>query len=586
MLHFRETLEKTMKKNAISIRTLMFGMVFLISSLMLGLMFMMWHMSREVAGDLETFSNFEQITFMVNDIRYHTVQTQQFLTDASLTHELDGIDKAREHADAGKILFMRLSEIEPRSQTRLQLLSKDLENMRKIGEEMVEAYTKQGVSAGNLLMKRPIIGFDDRANKILGEVEDLVEDLKREMRQQGHALAAGGKKLVTKTANFQIVIFLLVLISCLLALLVISRRVKGLFNTLDISFSRIADGDLTLRLDTSMGSEQGKIASSINHFVEQLIVTLHKFLEITEDVSTSIAEVYVHANDTADGVSKQSEQIEQMATAVTETSNTIHHLASNAEGASASAREVAVLVQRGSDSIRTAIEGMHEVKSKSEASALVLDSLGQRSNEISKIAEVIRDIAAQTNLLALNAAIEAARAGEQGRGFAVVADEVRQLAVKTAQATGKITEMIRAVQEETCRSVASMKEVAEGVTQGVYLIHKTGESLGQIMQRSEDVAHNMMEIAAAVEEQSVTTQQISRNIEEISIVARRIAGRAQKNTRVAEVLATEIVEELEATTRHYKLENTSAQMQGEELKELLKSVPPLFVWEDGLAIGI
>ncbi|CAK0764771.1 hemerythrin [Gammaproteobacteria bacterium] len=570
----------------ISIHQMMTSLVVLVSILMVGLMVMVWQMSRDVTGTLGALAEFGQTALMVKDIRYHTVQVQQFLTDASLTHELDGISEARHHADDAQTLFRQLAEIEPSERMRFQATANDLKEMLQVGEEMVDAYLKHGIEAGNILMKQPTTGFDDRSLHVQGEVERLVQEMEESLKQRGNDVSVGGKNLVVRAAETQISVFAVVLVGGLLALFLVVRRIKELTGRLDEAFSHLSNGNLAFHMDITMNGEMGQIGRTFNGFVEQFAETIRKFLHINDQISSSAAENYINAHDTADGVEKQSQQIDEMAAAATQINATITHLANNAVDASEAAREVANLVQQGSTAIGTSIDSMQHVKSRSEESAQILELLGQRSTEIGKIAEVIKDIAAQTNLLALNAAIEAARAGEQGRGFAVVADEVRQLAVKTAQATGKITEMIKGVQDEAQRSVTSMRAVAEGVTQGVTLIQTAGDALHRITTHSDSVANRMMDIAAATEEQSTTTQHLSQNIEAIAKVARNVANRAQQDATVADTLATSIVEELESAIRHYRLEQEEVHLEGAALEKVLQSVSPLVKWEDDLSVGI
>gem|GEM_PF-3060518 len=564
----------------------MTSLVALISILMFGLMVMVWYMSRDVSGAMKVLTEFGQTALMVKDIRYHTVQVQQFLTDASLTHELKGIVEARIHTDAAKAIFNRLATIDSNKQNRFQKIANDLKEMQQVGEEMVNTYIKSGMEAGNILMKQPATGFDDRSLYVQKEVDRLVQDLEESLKQRGNDVSTGGQVIVVRAAEIQIFFFAIVFVCSLLALFLVKLRIKKVIAGLDEAFSMLSKGNLTFRMDATASGEMGQIARTFNDFVEQFRDTIREFLHINDQISSSSAENYINAHDTADGVEKQSQQINEMAIAAVQINSTISYLADNAIIASKAAREVAGLVQQGSASISTSIGSMRQVKARSEESAQILELLGQRSTEIGKIAEVIKDIAAQTNLLALNAAIEAARAGEQGRGFAVVADEVRQLAVKTAQATGKITEMIKGVQNEAQRSVTSMRAVAEGVTQGVTLIQGAGDILRKITTHSDSVASRMMDIASATEEQSTTTQHLSLNIEAIAKVARSIANRAQQDATVADTLATSIVEELENAIQRYRLDQEDVYLEGSALEQILHSVPPLVKWEDDLSVGI
>ena len=169
--------------------------------------------------------------------------------------------------------------------------------------------------------------------------------------------------------------------------------------------------------------------------------------------------------------------------------------------------------------LKLLLPGMNKIAEVVTEAASTVQELGNSSEKIGEIVQVIDDIADQTNLLALNAAIEAARAGEQGRGFAVVADEVRKLAERTTKATKEIASMIKQIQKETIGAVQSMEKGTVEVSKGKELVEKAGVSLNQIISSSQEVVDNVSQVAAASEEQSATSEQISKNIEAISSVA-------------------------------------------------------------------
>jgi methyl-accepting chemotaxis protein len=185
-------------------------------------------------------------------------------------------------------------------------------------------------------------------------------------------------------------------------------------------------------------------------------------------------------------------------------------------------------------------------------SAKTVGSLGSRSDQIGAIIGTIEDIADQTNLLALNAAIEAARAGEQGRGFAVVADEVRALAERTTRATREIGEMIKAIQNETRGAVTAMEMGVHQVESGTEEAAKSGQALQEILQQVNDVAMQVNQIATAAEEQTATTREISRNMQQITEVVQQTSQGAQDSATAASRLSGN-AEELQKLVQHFKL---------------------------------
>ena len=182
------------------------------------------------------------------------------------------------------------------------------------------------------------------------------------------------------------------------------------------------------------------------------------------------------------------------------------------------------------------IAGMNKIAEVVKQSAETVQALGKSSDQIGEIVQVIDDIADQTNLLALNAAIEAARAGEQGRGFAVVADEVRKLAERTTKATKEIATMIKQIQKDTYDAVESMNEGTKQVEAGKLLAEKAGSSLDEIIVGAERVVDIVTQVAAASEEQSSAAEQISKNIESISSVTQQSASGIQQIAHASEDL--------------------------------------------------
>jgi len=199
---------------------------------------------------------------------------------------------------------------------------------------------------------------------------------------------------------------------------------------------------------------------------------------------------------------------------------------------------------------------MRDIAKVVRNSAENIEKLGESSKQIGEIISVIDDIADQTNLLALNAAIEAARAGEQGRGFAVVADEVRKLAERTTEATKQIANMIKGIQSETQEAVVAMNKGTEEVQSGIELADKAGESLQQILASTRDLMDMINQIAAASEEQSSTSEQISKNVVSISKVTAESAHRIEDVAHTADELA-KMTEQLSMLMKQFKIEDGS-----------------------------
>ena len=217
-----------------------------------------------------------------------------------------------------------------------------------------------------------------------------------------------------------------------------------------------------------------------------------------------------------------------------------------------SAQLAAATTQKGFDVVKQTVNGIRQRGEEARANSKNIESLGERSDQIGAIVATIEDIADQTNLLALNAAIEAARAGEQGRGFAVVADEVRALAERTTRATKEISDMIKAIQNETKSAILSMESGVKGSEQGAAAASQLETALQAILEQVNAVSMQVSQIATAAEEQTATTSEITNNIHQITQVVNDTSVGAQKSANAASGLSRR-AEELLSIVRQFKV---------------------------------
>jgi methyl-accepting chemotaxis protein len=239
----------------------------------------------------------------------------------------------------------------------------------------------------------------------------------------------------------------------------------------------------------------------------------------------------------ATGAEQVSAQVTTVATAGEEMSATSDDIAQNCQMASESSQQASAAAVSGAEVVNETMTVMNCIAERVRISAKAVESLGSRSEQIGEIVGTIEDIADQTNLLALNAAIEAARAGEQGRGFAVVADEVRALAERTTRATREIGEMIKAIQKETKSAVIAMEEGVSEVARGSEKAGDSGRALEQILQQINDVNGQIHQVATAAEEQTATTSEISNNMMQITDVVAQTSRSAQESASAANKLS-------------------------------------------------
>ncbi|MCE5180725.1 MAG: methyl-accepting chemotaxis protein [Betaproteobacteria bacterium] len=276
------------------------------------------------------------------------------------------------------------------------------------------------------------------------------------------------------------------------------------------------EGDLTQRLEVGGEDEIGETAVAFNTFMDKLQAIIREVQANTDNVLSTAASLAGVSAQVAENSRKQSSDAYEMATKVEIMTFNIDSVAGQAEQVQAVSAESSNLSTHGSEIIHSAATEMVKITEAVNESSAIIQDLGQQSNQISAIVNVIKEIADQTNLLALNAAIEAARAGEQGRGFAVVADEVRKLAERTSKSTQEITEMIGKIQHGTAMAISSMEAGVERVNEGASLAQQAEEAINQIKSGVQQVVEAVSEISVALKEQSQANSENSQKVESIA----------------------------------------------------------------------
>lgn len=338
---------------------------------------------------------------------------------------------------------------------------------------------------------------------------------------------------------------------------------KGINSTLDAIINPVKEGadvleimsrgDLTVRVTGAYKGDHQMIKNSINQLGEALSAVIGKVIEAVQATASASTQISSSSEELAAGAHEQSSQSGEVATAVEQMTSTILETAKNADDASYAAKNAGTVAIDGGKVVNETIEGMIKIASVVQKSAVTVQELGKSSDQIGEIVQVIDDIADQTNLLALNAAIEAARAGEQGRGFAVVADEVRKLAERTTKATKEIAQMIKQIQKDTYNAVESMQQGTVEVEKGKQLADKAGESLKEIIREASQVGNIISQVAAASQEQSSAAEQISKNIEAISSVTQQSAAGVQQIAHAAEDL-NRLTDNLQNLVARFKID--------------------------------
>jgi methyl-accepting chemotaxis protein len=339
----------------------------------------------------------------------------------------------------------------------------------------------------------------------------------------------------------------------------IARSITNPVNLLIERLKDIAQGeaDLTRRVDEQRPDELGELGKWFNAFVVRIQDIMLQVRGSAQDVAAASTEIAASSEEMARGMEQQAEQVTQISSAVQEMSASVVEVGAKSATARDRSEASGQSATQGGQVVAETIAGMQAINEAVSASSQSVTELGKRGEQIGEIIKVINDIADQTNLLALNAAIEAARAGEHGRGFAVVADEVRKLAERTQKATEEVGESIRAIQDETRRAVDRMDSGTKQVETGVQKAQAAGESLNMIVNNVKDVASMIQNIAAAAEQQGSASEQISRSLENINSVTREATSGASQAAQASSELSNK-AEQLRELVSRFKLSEGGA----------------------------
>jgi len=341
-----------------------------------------------------------------------------------------------------------------------------------------------------------------------------------------------------KLTMFSLVIGFVVLLGSILITGFISRKILKQIKILHDSIEQIEhDSDLTTKVEVQSKDEFGEMADSFNSMIDKVRLTMQQLVGTTVQISSAAEELSAVAEQTSQGVRQQQAETDQVSTAMNEMNATVHEVARTASETAESSQNAENEASKGALVATEALGGFDVLTRETGNAANVVQKLEADSGNISMVLDVIQGIAEQTNLLALNAAIEAARAGEQGRGFAVVADEVRTLASRTQTSAEEIRSMIEQLQKGTQEAVVVMGTAKTSAENGSEQVEAAAEALAIISGVVRDINAQNTQIATAAEEQTAVAEEINRNIVTISDLAGQTADGAQQTAVSSEGLA-------------------------------------------------
>jgi methyl-accepting chemotaxis protein len=400
-------------------------------------------------------------------------------------------------------------------------------------QEIVQKYLAL-MNAGDLENGRKLL-FGDLQKSYRVVMDELTVMIDSNNRQVSEGAAqAGAMESAAKTLLYTGIT--LAFLAAFGLGLFMSRLISRPIATAVTSAQRIASGDLTQHIVSTGRDEVGQLLSALSDMQTSLKTTIQQIASASDQLASAAEELTAVTDNGSRGLVRQNDEIQQAATAVTEMTSAVEEVARNAVSTSEASRSTSLQATNGRDKARDAVTAINNATTEITASTTMVEDLAVQVRDIGKVLDVIRGIAEQTNLLALNAAIEAARAGEQGRGFAVVADEVRALAARTQASTGEIEGMINSVQTSADQAVRSMGKSQSLVTDTQSLAQATGEALEQIADGISQINERNMVIASASEEQANVAREVDRNLVNIQdLSTQTAAGAHQTNASTQEL---------------------------------------------------
>jgi len=462
-----------------------------------------------------------------HELKLSVVQVQQFLTDISATRGLDGLNDGLEEAEVNakqfRSLIQELRDLDPQNDEQYQQMLPIFEAYYATGQRMAHAYVEQGPAGGNPLMGE----FDTVASNISDTVDGFVEETEKRvntiLETQVSEVQSG---LVSVIAGA------LVLLVSIAIIYFIMNRTLVVLPRLTKELERVASGDLTSSTDIvelhSRNDEVGALCKVYKDMREHLTELVRSVTESSAGLVTASSNMINFTDTARRSMNHQQEEINQIATAVTEMSSSAREVASNGDETANSAREANEEAQSGMVEVNNTVDAISRLSAHIGQTSEVIRNLAQDSENIGGILEVIQGIADQTNLLALNAAIEAARAGEQGRGFAVVADEVRVLASRTQDSVREIQEMISRLQERAQSAVEVMQQSSSQTENSVVRSNAALQKLETITRSVRHITEMNTQIALASSQQSAVAEEVSKNINIISASTSEMAQETEQ----------------------------------------------------------
>jgi methyl-accepting chemotaxis protein len=405
-----------------------------------------------------------------------------------------------------------------------------LAQYHQIEERMKSLSRANQVEELRTLLNTELLNNSDQVNAVLNRLLDINNKM---------ALATNQQAADQYDMAFELVVILLILataLTMLFAWLLTRSITQPIAQALDAA-EEIAEGNLTRPIKVEGNDEAGRLLLAMAKMQDKLKDTLQRISGSATQLASAAEELNAVTDESARGLTQQNNEIEQAATAVNEMTSAVEEVARNAVSTSEASKNATSSAGDGRDLVQETVSAIERMSSDVQATATLIGNLAEESRDIGKVLDVIRGLADQTNLLALNAAIEAARAGEAGRGFAVVADEVRALAHRTQQSTSEIERMIGSIQAGTEHAVDSMRNSTERAESTLNIAKGAGMSLDTINTAIVEINERNLVIASAAEEQAQVAREVDRNLVNIRDLSVQSATGASQTSAASSELS-------------------------------------------------